>query len=281
MGWTLRVAGLRVTSVFLWATAFYYLLFAPRSRRASLEYLERVGEAATWRNAHRHFLCFATVSLHRLLFITGKHDVFSVTLHGHERVMGALKTGRGALLLGAHIGSFEAMRALASDYRVPLTVLVDFRHAQVLNGILRRMAREGDAQVRMLQIDDANGGAVLDARACIERGELVAILGDRVPAKGTRTATAQFLGSSALFPTGPYLLAHVLRCPVFLVAALFASPNRYDIYCEPFAESVNLPRGDRALGLARYAQSFADALTGFVRKYPYNWFNFYPFWSTE
>ena len=52
-------------------------------------------------------------------------------------------------------------------------------------------------------------------------------------------------------PSGPYLLAALLRCPVYLTFGLFHEPNRYDLYCEPFADRIDLPRGAREESGAR------------------------------
>jgi predicted LPLAT superfamily acyltransferase len=119
---------------------------------------------------------------------------------------------------------------------------------------------------------------MLDVKACIDRGELVALLGDRPGVREERVAEVTFLGAIARLPTGPYLLAHMLSCPVYMVAGLFTPPNRYDLYCEPFAESVHLPRQTRAKAAAEHAQKYAEMLETYARKAPYNWFNFFDFW---
>jgi predicted LPLAT superfamily acyltransferase len=75
------------------------------------------------------------------------------------------------------------------------------------------------------------------------------------------------------------VVAHVLECPVFFVSALFTAPARYDVYCEPLFERVELPRGQRAEALRQTAQRYAEHLEAKTRLAPLNWFNFYPFWE--
>ena len=106
---------------------------------------------------------------------------------------------------------------------------------------------------------------------------MVALLGDRAMPQG-RVAEVTFLGSRAVFPTGPYLLAAALGCPVFLTFALHTPPNRYDIHCELFAERVVLPRREREEALRELAQRYAERLEHYCRLAPDNWFNFYDFW---
>jgi predicted LPLAT superfamily acyltransferase len=88
-----------------------------------------------------------------------------------------------------------------------------------------------------------------------------------------------FLGSPARFPSGSFALASVMRCPVLLTFALHTPPNRYDLYCEPLAEQVVLPRKEREAALRGYVQRYADRLEHYCRLRPDNWFNFYDFWS--
>ena len=112
----------------------------------------------------------------------------------------------------------------------------------------------------------------------IERGELVAILGDRSEGSGP-VAEVDFLGGRVSLPTSPYVLASVLGCPIYFVAALYEAPNRYSLHCEPFAESIVLPRGQRSTAVVPWVQRYADRLEHYCRLSPYNWFNFFDYWS--
>jgi predicted LPLAT superfamily acyltransferase len=109
---------------------------------------------------------------------------------------------------------------------------------------------------------------------------MLAILGDRVGLNDKHVAVT-FLGHTALFPTGPFLLAAALKCPVYLVFGLYSEPNRYDLYCEPFLDKVELPRSSRQRALQEVTQRFAERLEHYAKRAPYNWFNFYDFWQAK
>jgi predicted LPLAT superfamily acyltransferase len=66
---------------------------------------------------------------------------------------------------------------------------------------------------------------------------------------------------------------------VLLTFGLHRPPNRYELYCEPFAEQVLLPRAQREEALREHVQRFASRLEHYCRLAPDNWFNFYDFWS--
>ncbi len=275
-----RIFGRTLTGWFLYIISFYYALVRPVVRRASRDYLRRVGEPAGFWNAVRHIHTFARVSLDRLFFVTGKIKSFEFEQKNHDLLVQAAKSGRGVILLGAHLGSFEVMRCRAKDFNVPINVVVDFTNAERVNAVLRSLAPDMDTRLISLGTDPLQ--AMLAIRAAVDRGELVAILGDRIPdAKtgATRVVKSQFLGAEASFPAGPWLLAHTLRCPVYFVAGVYSRPNHYALHFEFLADEVRLDRHERAAALARYSQTYASMLESYARSAPLNWFNFFDFWS--
>ncbi len=261
--------------LFVRGLAFYYTLFAGRARAATRSYLERLGEAPSFRRVHRQILRFAQVTLDALFLVAGKTQLFRIRRNGSEHLVRLKQERRGAILLGAHLGSFYAMRAQSGDEGLPVYAVVYTRHAQRINSVLDELDPESGA--RLLQMGQGVD-FMLKIRELLEQGALIALLGDRVGADD-RAVEVDFLGAKARLPAGPYILAATLGCPVYLTFGLYRDPDRYDLYCEPFAEKVELPRKERAEALARYAQRYADRLAHFVRLAPDNWFNFYDFWT--
>ncbi len=286
VGLVYRAFGRRMATLMVWWITLYYALVAAGARRASRDYQRRIGLPGTFQTIHTHFFTFGRVALDRLVLMLGRADrELEIRRFGHELVLeaaapeigpdGAPVKRRGCILLGSHIGSFEAMRALTVD--VTLTIVVDFRNAKRITHVLSELAP--NAKLRVIGLDPSRGTSMLDVRACIDRGEFVAVLGDRVEGDPSRGVTVDFLGGAARLPIGPYLLAHMLACPVYFVAGIFTAPNRYDLFFEPFADAVKLPRKERTLAATEYAQRYARVLESFARRAPYNWFNFYDFWQ--
>lgn len=274
-----RMFGRRIAGWLLYLVALYYAIVRGIARRASRDYLRRVGRRATFADVVRHFHMFARVSLDRLFFLTGRWEPFCFEQKNHRLLVEAGQTGRGVLLLGAHLGSFEVMRCRAKEFGVPINVVVDFSNAERLNGVIRSLAP--DSETRLISLVPDPLTAMLAIRAAIDRGEFVAILGDRQPSKAGngRMIVSPFLGADAAFPAGPWLLAHTLRCPVYFVAGVYTPPNHYALHFELLADEVRLDRADRAAALARYVRSYASMLETHTRSAPLNWFNFFDFWS--
>jgi predicted LPLAT superfamily acyltransferase len=273
----LRVFGRGFTAFLLWFVCGYYLLASRTARAASRQLFAHLGQTASWRRMHTHLWRFARVATDRLLFLTGRTEGLTIRRTGHEHVMALKEAKRGAMLVGAHLGSFEAMRTLAGQYDVPLTVIADFHNARKVNALLQHFAP--GLRVRLLEMDPGDPTGVLVAKDAIDRGELVAMLADRALDREGRDVVVPFLGAPAKFPVGPWVLASLLDCPVFFVCALFEPPSTYDVHCVPLGERIELPRKERQAALTRAATAYARVLEDFTRRSPLNWFNFFPFWN--
>ena len=180
------------------------------------------------------------------------------------------------MLIVSHLGSFEVLRALSRARAFPVSILGYFGNASLINAALRRVNPAVDTH--LIEIRPGDASFVFEVERCISEGRLVGTMGDRVGFDG-KHARATFLGSDASFPTGPYLLAAALRCPVYLAFGLYREPNRYELHCEPFADRIDLPRAAREEALQAYVSRYAARLEHHCRLAPYNWFNFYDFWS--
>lgn len=273
------VLGRGAVHLVLRAVALYYVLFHGAARRASRDFHRRVGQVPTFGATFRHVLRFAEVAYDNVFFLTGRVGALAIEHTGTHHLREAVAAGRGALLVGAHLGSNVALRAQAGEAKLDLTVVVNFANARRVQGVLDRL---DPGAVQILDLGDERDGGGIDAmlrvKEIVDRGGLVALLGDRVP-KGGRSVTVEFLGGRARFPVGPFVLAAALRCPVYLTFAIYRAPRHYELRCEPFADAVALPRHSRAEALKEVVQRYAARLQEEVRRAPDNWFNFYDFWE--
>jgi predicted LPLAT superfamily acyltransferase len=196
---------------------------------------------------------------------------------GVEELHRAMDLGRGVLMIGAHVGSFEALRA-ASTLRPEVTVRVvlDAAHSPALSAILQQLNPRIAAGIINPRKDGTT--VALEIAAALNEGALVTMLADR-GRPGNATACVDFLGCPAEFPTAPWQIAAALHVPVVLCAGLYRGGNRYDLHFEMVAERLEIDRGRRQQQLRTVAQDFANRLAALIRIAPYNWFNFYDFWN--
>ena len=286
----LMVFGLRrlsrpVTTPIVYVVALYFFFFSSRTRTVSRDYLRRLaahapasGLAPTLGCVYRHILSFARAFPDKLDAWAGRLAVADVDFDNHEALAAVAASGRGVLLIGSHLGNLEVCRALAFlNHRVRLNVLMHTRHTAQFTRVLREVA---PSDVELHEVSELDAPTALRLKERIERGEWVVITGDRAPVHGGRTVDARFLGGTAPLPVGPYVLAALLDCPVYLLFCLRRA-GRNHVYFEPFAERIHWRRSERDAVIARSAQRFADRLEHYLRLEPLQWFNFYPFWRQD
>lgn len=281
-----RLFGRRFTALWLHPVVAYFLLTGRTARMASAEYFSRLGNSAPecdvpqpgWLSAYRHMLAFAQSGFDKFGAWSGRVNAADMTFDDPAAFEALARSGQGALVIGAHLGNLEMTRALAvRSARAKITAIVYTGHARRFNSVLAS-ANSQFAQ-RLIEVSDFGPETAMMMQERIDAGELLVIVGDRVPATDSgRTTEARFLGESAPFAQGPYVLAHALGCPVYLFFCL-KERTGYHLYFEPFAERIDLPRRERALHLASWAQRYASRLEHYCRKAPYQWFNFFDFWA--
>jgi predicted LPLAT superfamily acyltransferase len=259
----------------LYPTCAYFLASSRQSRAASRDYLGRVlGRPARLLDIARHYLTFAKTLHDRVYFLAGRTAEFDIEQHGLDAVERTLARGKGCVLLGAHVGSFEVLRVLGSlECKVPVNVLLYPDNASNADTVASDLCPELKQRVIPLGRPDT----LLRVHECLERGEIVGILGDRT-LKTDKTVRCDFFGQPATFPQGPLLLASILKAPVILFFGLFEGGRRYTIHFELFTDELQIARKDRSAQLQPWIARYAARLEHYCRRAPYNWFNFYDFW---
>ncbi len=276
MKWLALRCERRIARLFLYPICAYFLAFSPRARSASRQYLAlALGRTPRLSDLWRHYFTFAATVLDRVYFVDGRFSRFDIEIRGLDLLRRTLAKGRGCLLLGAHLGSFELLRTLAPAHGLTVNFVMYEDNAANITEVLNARL---DPAIRERIIVPGGADTMLQIAECLSRGELVGMLGDR-PAGSEKTVTCPFFGRDAAFPQGPLRLALSLRAPVYLVAGLYEGGKRYVVHLEPFCEEPHADSAERVAWLGEWIQRYAGRLEHFCRLAPYNWFNFYDFWS--
>ncbi|HED4101914.1 TPA: glycosyltransferase [Klebsiella aerogenes] len=285
-----RLLGRKAFSLLLYPVVGVYWLTAATARRASQQWITRVREQLAARQmpipptltSYRHFQRFGEAMLDKIASWRGElqfgRDV--VFTAGAEETLN-ISDPRGKLLLVSHLGDVEACRALAQlQGGKTINALVFSENAQRFKQIMTEMAPQ--AGLNLMPVNDIGPDTAILLQEKLDRGEWIAIVGDRIavnPQRGGewRVCWSRFMGQAAPFPQGPFILAAILRCPVNLLFAL-RQQGKLRIYCEPFADPLLLPRADRQQALQHIIDRYAERLEHHALQSPLDWFNFFDFW---
>ena len=274
--------GRRVARLVLHPITLYFMLFGGTAARQSARYLKRaLGRAPRWSERYQHIHHFAATVLDRVYLLQEQFEGFEVQLSGVEHLDTVLADERGALLVGAHVGSFEALRALGQGWRGLKVAMVMYEdNARLINTTLQAVAPKAEMHIIPL----GRMESMLALREWLDAGGVAGLLADRtLPGQSERSGLhlLPFLGAPAPFSEGPFRLAALLRRPMVFMAGVYHGGNRYELRFLPVADFRERPRGTAAADAAIHAAMarYVEILEGLCRETPYNWFNFFDFWA--
>jgi predicted LPLAT superfamily acyltransferase len=278
MIWMAVSVGRPAARALLFPICVYYVLFSRQASRSIQSFLIRaLGRPIGRRDLYRQFHCFASTLLDRVYLLTGQPGHFDIDIRGLDVLKDRLARGRGCILLGSHLGSFEIVRAIGLSQRdVEIKVLMHEQPTPMIRDLLRGLNPEVADDV--IQIGLPN--TMLQVKECLDRGGVVGILADRLVNQNQATG-CKFFGKLAQFPAGTMRLASVLKVPVILFFGLYRGGNRYDVHFELFAEEIAIDRQQRDQQVQQWTQHYADRLEYHCRSAADNWFNFYDFWEEQ
>jgi predicted LPLAT superfamily acyltransferase len=280
---TYALLGRRGCLLLMWPVVAYFHLTGAQTRGYSLAYLRRVHArkglpAPTWWDSLRHYMSFATKALDTFIAWSVPQRCWPVAVNGAEELDRLAAEGKGVLLIVSHLGNSELSRARLSErFHKSINVLVYTQHAALYNRIVK--AVRPDVEDHTIQVTEVGPATAIDLKERVERGEWIAIAGDRTPLTGeARTSRAPFLGEEAPFSQGPYVLGALMGCPVYLMFCL-REGDGHTVYFERFADRIELPRGKRGEVLAELAARYAQRLEHYCLRSPMQFYNFFDFWG--
>lgn len=286
-----RLLGHKAFSLLLYPVVGVYWLTASTARKASQSWIRRVRAQLIARRmpvpsnltSYQHFLRFGGAMMDKIASWRGELHVGCdvVFAPGAEETLN-VSDPRGKLLLASHLGDVEVCRALAQlQGSKTINALVFSDNAQRFKQIMEEMAPQ--AGLNLLPVNDIGPDTAILLKEKLDRGEWIAIVGDRIAVTTQRggewrVCWSRFMGQIAPFPQGPFILASILRCPVDLIFAL-RQQEKLRIHCEPFADPLLLPRATRQQALQNTVDRYAERLEHYALQSPLDWFNFFDFWQ--
>lgn len=184
------------------------------------------------------------------------------SVEGHEHYQAARALKRGAIIVTAHMGSFEAGAAAIVDRerRVHVVFKRDETRFEQVRSSLRKKLGVIEAPV------DEGWPLWVRLREALMRDEVVMVQGDRC-LPGQKGARVPFLHGHLLLPTGPVKLAVASGAPIVPVFAIRTASGGIRIHVEP-AIVVGDDHGAAMLQLSAVLEKY-------VRAYPEQWLLFH------
>jgi predicted LPLAT superfamily acyltransferase len=279
--------GRTVLQWFLYPVVSYYWLANKPGREASRDYLKRVAQlspesnlSGNLKDSYRHFISFANAIIDKLAAWSGALRMTDVNYQGRDSLLAQIKTGKGAVLLGSHLGNLEVCRVIADLDDAPrINVLVHTKHAEKFNRLLKQTNE--NSGLNLIQVTDISAATAMLLSDKIDNGELVIITADRTSVSpNPRISRAEFLGADASFPQGPFVLASLLKCPVYTLFCLKQN-GKQAIYFEHFSDMLTFSRKNREQAVQQIVQRYAERLEHYCLMEPLQWFNFFDFWRVD
>jgi len=284
--WSYRLFGRAGLWVVMFPVVLYIYCNGKVARKASVEFLNRVnranqdGKIAGFWDGFKHFCTFANSAFDKIDAWLGRISDDNIEYVNYSLFEQLIERKQGAVFIGSHLGNLDVCRALSQGrYETVINVLVFTHHAVEFNKMLRKI--NPNASINLIQVTDMGPGLAILLKEKVDSGEIVVIVGDRTSASASgRSVNCEFLGQTASFAQGPFILAAVLECPVYMLFCL-KDQGKYKIIFELLSHKLSLPRKERQQKLQQIIDLYASRLAHYAALYPYQWFNFFNFWHRD
>ncbi|HOJ81995.1 MAG TPA: lipid A biosynthesis acyltransferase [Acetomicrobium flavidum] len=219
----------------------------------------------SWRReVVKKLYCNLSLSVMEFLILTKNPKVVSkwvTKVEGEEHLENLSKSGRGAVLLTAHMGNWELLAAWLACKGYPLVAGVrdpnDVHVSKLLACYRKALGVETIPKKSLL----------LKGAKLLKQGKFIGILADQDG--GTDGIMVSFMGKVASTVGGPAALSLLTKAPVVPIVSYRIAPYEHEILVLPPIEPLyELPR-EEAIG--EMTIKFNDILEGFIRRSPEQW----------
>lgn len=267
-----KIFGIRTSYAFMSLIIFYFIIFAPKATAASWQYSRIILKKSRINSiihVYLHFYNFGKVLIDKLALNAGLTDKYSFSFENYERFLSIINSGMGVVLIGAHIGNWQAGSSFFGKYGKKIhVVMFDAEHEKIKKHIEENIA---DRNFNIISTNGDTIEALIQMKVALNNGEFVCFNGDRF-IDNSSIMEKQFLGGTVSLPKGPFLIAQKCKVPVVFYFAVREKNMSYKFYFYEF-------KSTEGYSASSIADGYLSVLTSMINKYPYQWFNFYKYWN--
>ncbi len=263
--------------------ASWFWLTDQKARQASADFLRRVlGScprprrlAQTW----RHLRIYGELTLDVSVALAG-YEHIHVEPPDIQLIKEALRPDQGLLVLTGHVGCPELAAAMIQGLGQGRRVhIVRYRAPDDPTEYFYRTHWKLLRDVHWINsIHPLSAG--VQVMAALRNHDFVGMQADR--ATHGRSIPVTLLGRRAVLPAGPFTAAVLSRAPVVTAFMLREKRRYYRLHLSPlryYDGSTDGPAVDQGAAIRRAAEDYVADLEPLLKRYPYQWGNFYKFWE--
>ena len=195
----------------------------------------------------------------------------NIKIEGRENLEKALSSGKGALLLSAHLGNWELGAIVLAVLGYKINIVAWTHKNKMVNDFFLRQRRSRGVEVIAL------GVGIRKTFFALRKNELVGVLGDIDYSNPGMGITVKLFGRDTVMPKGPAALSLKTACPVIPTFMLREGENRFKFILEKpimYNSSQN-----QKYALAELTQRLTKILESYIALYPEQWFMLTPRWQ--
>lgn len=274
----IKRCGITTAYIFLGLVVPYFVPFAPKATKSIWFYARNILKLSVTNSALmliRNYYSFGQILIDKLALKAGMQDKYNFRFENHPEFLNVLNSQQGVIIIGAHMGSWEAGVPYFEDYGKKINVVLYDAEYQKIKNILQKNTSADCTSHKFIPISNDGLSHVLSIKEALDEGEYVCFQGDRYIHQ-ERTIKKRFMGGEALFPAGPFLLASRLSLPVVFYFAMREGNKTYHFHFT-IAKQVTPEKGIKREEIL--LEQYITTLESIVKQYPTQWFNYYNFWK--
>ena len=254
----------------------YFIPFAPNATKSTWFYARHILKYNRIRSLKMLLLNYyrlGQILIDKVAIGNGKVNQYQFKFERYPEFLQLLNSEQGVIMIGAHVGNWEIGVPFFDDYGKKINIVMyDAEHRRIKE-ILEKNGQ--DKEFKIIPVNEDNLTHVFRITEAINQKEYVCFQGDRYLNK-EKLLTGILLGQKAPFPAGPFLLASRMKVPVVFYFAMREPGRTYRfhfIIAEPVVRTKE-KKAEMAL-----LEQYTVALEQILKRYPEQWFNYYPFWE--
>lgn len=193
-----------------------------------------------------------------------------------SRHFDALQTNEsGAILLTAHMGSYDLGAHLFSEYSHRKIVMIRAPELDPETREYEQSMHERHADNLRIDFSTKASELAFELLSEVRNGNIVAIQGDRVT-PGIASMTTTLFGKTTQLPAGPFALAMAAGVPIYPLFVMRSGRRRYRLLTSP-PFIVTRKSRDRDEDLAEAMSQWTRELERVIAAAWFQWFTFEPY----